>query len=241
MDELSVVLQGGNGLLRGQEQVQAVRVSAAECPGGALEVPVVGTRIGTHRDVGTVRPVALELQAPLAELLVGLRCPVWQANVGEDVSVEVEQRRGPAERNPPDVALHRALGDELFMEGLGAEGVVEVAGERFQGLVEVEPVPDHVAEYSDVGNLLGLQARGELGLDVVVALEDLDLAEDVVLCLVKGVHVALQDLRIVRGPVAPEDDSLTVLELVRDVTAGLVVYGVLVGTGAAVETRCEGW
>src|SRR5690625_4653112 len=159
MDELSIVLQRGNRLLCGQEQVQALRVSAAERPAGALEVPVVGTRIGAHRDVGTVRPVALELQAPLAELLVGLRCPVWQADVGEDVSVEVEQRRGPAERNPPDVALHRALGDELFVEGLGAEGVVEVAGERFQGLVEVEPVPDHVAEYRDVGNLLGLQAR----------------------------------------------------------------------------------
>lgn len=111
------------------------------------------------------------------------------------------------------------------MEGIRAERIVEVPGERFKGVVEVEAIPDDVAHHRQIGNLLGLKARRELGFDLVVSLEDLDLAEDRLLRFVEGVDVRLQDLGVVCRERTPHHDTLTVLVLLGRVSARLAVHG----------------
>src|SRR5699024_7670031 len=141
---------------------------------------------------------------------------------GEQVAVEVEQRSGAGEGQPPDLVLHGAFGQEALIEVVGVEAVVEVGGQRLERLGQVEAVPGDVAEDGDVGDLLGLQARGELRLDAVVALEDLHFAVDLVLLLVERVDVGLDHLGIVRGERAPQHHPLTALELGWGLTAGLL-------------------
>src|SRR5699024_1805112 len=111
---------------------------------------------------------------------------------------------------------------EALVEGVLTEIRVEVPLERFERLGEVEAVPHHVAQHGDVRDLARLQARGELRLDALVAVEDLHLDVDLVLCLVERVDVLLEDLGVQRRVRAPDDDAAAVAELVRRHAAGLI-------------------
>ncbi len=183
---------------------------------------------------------ALELLGPPAPLVPGGRAAVGQPRLVEQRLVVVEDRRRTGQRQPPELVLEHALGQQLLVVGRTLQPRAEVAVQRLQQVVEVEVVPVDLGEGDQIRDLLGLHRGRDLLRRLVVAALELGLHVHVGLRLVEPLrqlgdrHAGIPRVRV------PDHDAGALGVLVRDLVAGRLGEAVAAAATTAAPGGGEG-